>query len=166
MQLRRPGQSERWRVAVFATVVGLHLVVGSLLLAAGTVRIVRPRAGSALALLSLPQESHLKIPAALPASTPTLNSRRRESSPDIDLPVGVAEPEPNNPLPCRLICALTPRPLRGDSRTRRRVKDAGEILPGRRNHSLRGGGITRRSLAIVTCGATVSMRRVESSSLG
>jgi hypothetical protein len=99
MQLRRPGQSETWRVAVFIAVVGLHVVVGLLLFAKGTVRIARLLVvDSPLSLLSLSQESPPKLPATLPASIPTQNLRRRESSHDIDLPVSVVEPALNNAI--------------------------------------------------------------------
>jgi hypothetical protein len=94
MQLRRPGQSERWRVAVFVAVVGLHFVVGLLLFAVGTVQIVRPRVDTPLSLLTLAQESPPPIPIASPAS----NLKGREASRDIELPVGVAEPEPKNAI--------------------------------------------------------------------
>jgi hypothetical protein len=77
-------------------VVGLHFLAGLLLFATGSIRIARLRAvDSPLLLVSLSQESHPKLPAALPPSRPTQNSRRRESSLDIDPPVGVVEPEPN-----------------------------------------------------------------------
>jgi hypothetical protein len=99
MQLRRPIQSERWRVAVFVAVVGLHFVVGLLLLANGTVRIAHLRAvDSPLSLLWLSQESPPTLPATLPALIPTKNLRRREASRELDPPVSVAEPEPNNAI--------------------------------------------------------------------
>jgi hypothetical protein len=80
-------------------VVGLHVVVGLLLFAKGTVRIARLRVvDSPLSLLSLSQEGPPQLPATLPASIPTQNLRRRESSHDIDLPVSVVEPEPNNAI--------------------------------------------------------------------
>jgi hypothetical protein len=44
MRLKRPDQSERWRVAVFVAVVGLHVLAGLVLFAAGTIRIERLRA--------------------------------------------------------------------------------------------------------------------------
>ena len=98
MQLRRPGQSERWRVAVFVAVVGLHFLAGLLIFATGSIRIARLRViDSPLSLLSLSQESPPKLPASLPPSIPTQNLRRRESSRDIELPAG-AEPEPNNAI--------------------------------------------------------------------
>jgi hypothetical protein len=99
MQLRRPGQSERWRVAVFVAVVGLHFLAGLLIFATGTIRIARLRVvDSPLLLLSLSQESPPKLPATLPASIPTQNLKKREAPREIDLPAGVAEPEPNNAI--------------------------------------------------------------------
>jgi hypothetical protein len=63
------------------------------------IRIARLRdVDSPLSLLSLSQESPPKQPATLPASIPTQNLRRRESSRDIDLPVNVAEPDPSNAI--------------------------------------------------------------------
>jgi hypothetical protein len=99
MQLRRPGQSERWRVAVFVAVVGLHFLVVLLIFATGSIRIARLRVvDSPLSLLSLSQESPPKLPATLPASIPTQNLRRREAPREIDLPAREAEPEPNNAI--------------------------------------------------------------------
>jgi len=99
MQLRRPEESERWRVAVFVAVVGLHFLVVFLIFAMGSIRIARLRVvDSPLSLLSLSQESPPKLPAKLPASIPTQNLRRRESSQDIDLPAREAEPESNNAI--------------------------------------------------------------------
>jgi hypothetical protein len=98
MQLRRSGQSERWRVAVLVVVVGLHFLAGLLIFATGTIRIARLRVvDSPLSLLSLSQTIPFKLPATLPASIPTQNFRRRESLRDIDLPAS-AEPEPNNAI--------------------------------------------------------------------
>jgi hypothetical protein len=98
MQVRRHGQSERWRVAVFVAVVGLHFLVVLLIFATGRIRIARLSVvDSPLSLLSLSHESPPKLPATLPSSIPTHNLRRREHSPDIDLPVSV-EPELNNAI--------------------------------------------------------------------
>jgi hypothetical protein len=97
MKLRRPGQSERWRVAVFVAVVGLHVVVGLLIFATGGIRIARLRVvDSPLSLLSLSQES-LKLPTTLPAAIPTQNLRRRAESREIDRPTSV-ESEPNDAI--------------------------------------------------------------------
>lgn len=99
MQLRRSGQSERWRVAVFVAVVALHLLAGLLIFATGTTRIARLRvADSPLLLLSLSRESLPKVPATLPSSVPARNLRKREASREIDLPSSVAEAEPNNAI--------------------------------------------------------------------
>jgi hypothetical protein len=98
MQLGRPGQSERWRVAVFVAVVGLHFLVVLLIFATDSIRIARLRVvDSPLSLLTLSQESPPNLPATLPSSIPTQNLRRRESSRDIDLPAS-PEPEPNNAI--------------------------------------------------------------------
>jgi hypothetical protein len=98
MQLGRPGQSERWRVAVFVAVVGLHFLVVLLIFATDSIRIARLRVvDSPLSLLTLSQESPPNLPATLPSSIPTQNLRRRESSRDIDLPAS-SEPEPNNAI--------------------------------------------------------------------
>jgi hypothetical protein len=79
-------------------VVGLHFLVVLLILATGRIRIARLRViDSPLSLLSLSQESPPKLPATLPASIPTQNLRRRESSRYIDLPANV-ESEPNNAI--------------------------------------------------------------------
>jgi hypothetical protein len=99
MKLRRPGQSERWRVAVLVAVVGLHFLIGFLIFATGTIRIARLRVvDSPLSLLALSQESQLKAPATLPESIPTQNLRRREALREIDRPASVVEPEPNNAI--------------------------------------------------------------------
>jgi hypothetical protein len=80
-------------------VVGLHFLAGLLIFATGSIRIARLRAvDSPLSLVSLSRESPPKLPATLPPSKPTQNSRRRESSRHIDLPVSVVEPEPNNAI--------------------------------------------------------------------
>jgi hypothetical protein len=94
MQLRRPGQSERWRVAVFVAVVGLHFLVGVIILATGTIRITRLRAAETpLSLLSLAPESPPKLPVTPPAID-TQNIKNREPPRDRDrLPS--ARPETN-----------------------------------------------------------------------
>jgi hypothetical protein len=98
MQLRRPGQAERGRVAVFIAVVGLHFLVGVIVLGTGTIRIARLRAETPLLLLSLSRENPPKLPATFPASIPTRKLGRRESSRDIDRPSSIAELEPNNAI--------------------------------------------------------------------
>jgi hypothetical protein len=97
MQLRRPGQSERWRVAVFFAVAGLHFLVGFIILATGTIRLGRLRADTPLLLLSLSEE---RPPRALPVTSPApaQTLRRRETPRNSDRPPSVAEPEPNNAI--------------------------------------------------------------------
>lgn len=98
MQLRRPKQSERWRVAVFIAVVGLHLLAGSMILATGTLRIARLRsADSPLTFLPLAQQRRPQLQATSPA-TPTQTLRKREISADFDRLPSVAAPEPNNAI--------------------------------------------------------------------
>jgi hypothetical protein len=95
MQLRRSGQSGRWRVAAFVAVVGLHFLVGFLIFATDSIRIARSRVvDSPLSLLSLAQERPPKSPATLPASIPTQSLRRREAR-EIDRPPSA---EPNNAI--------------------------------------------------------------------
>jgi hypothetical protein len=99
MRLRRPDRSERWRVAVFIAVAGLHFLAGWLIFATGTIRIARVRAVDApLPLLWLFQERPppLRVPAA--ASAPERNLKRRAASRDIARPPGVATPEPGNAI--------------------------------------------------------------------
>lgn len=91
-------QAEKWRVAVLVAVVGLHFLAALLIFATDGIRITSLRvADSSLPLLSLPQESPRKPPAALPASIPTLK-QKREASRDIDLPASIVEPEPGNAI--------------------------------------------------------------------
>jgi hypothetical protein len=74
--LRRPGQSVRWRVAVFLVVVGLHFLVAVIILATGTIRIARLRTVEApLSLLSLTQESPPKPPVTPPGSSQVVKHR-------------------------------------------------------------------------------------------
>jgi hypothetical protein len=97
MPLRPTGRSERWRVTVFVAVVGLHILVGCILVTARTVRIARLRADTPLSLLPLPRDRPLKVPAASrPAPTPNL--KRREASPDIGRPSSIVAPEPDNAI--------------------------------------------------------------------
>jgi hypothetical protein len=92
MQLRQPRQSERCRVAVFVAVVGLHFVVGLLLLAPGTLRNAGLRADTPLSLITLPQER--PPPATVRSPTPTI--KRQELSRGIDRPP--TEPAPSNAI--------------------------------------------------------------------
>jgi hypothetical protein len=98
MQLRRHGQTERWRVAVFVAVVGLHLLAGLIILSNGTIRVARLRSEEApLSFLSLSPKSPPALPVVSPA-TPTQNARRREASRDIERLPNPSEPEPNNAI--------------------------------------------------------------------
>jgi hypothetical protein len=97
MPLRPTGQSERWRVAVFVTVLGLHILAGFMIVTARTIRIARLRAEIPLSLLPLSRDRPRKVPAATPA-TPAPSLRRREASPDIDRPSTSAEPKPDNAI--------------------------------------------------------------------
>ena len=100
MRLRRPGKAERWRAAVFAAVVGLHVLAVSLLFATGTIRIARPRAAETpLSLLWLSPPSPPQLPAAAAASTLQHNLGKRAASPDIESPPpSVTAPEPSNAI--------------------------------------------------------------------
>ena len=98
MQLRRHGQTERWRVAVFVAVVGLHFLAGLTILSNGTIRIARLRSEEApLSFLSLSRKSPPELPVAAPA-TPRQNARRREASRNIERLPNPSEPEPNNAI--------------------------------------------------------------------
>ena len=97
MPLRPTGRSERWRVAVFVAVVGLHFLVGLVIVTARNIRIARLRADAPLSLLPLAKDRPSKAPAAVPAAAaPVL--RRREASRDIERPSRAAEPEPDNAI--------------------------------------------------------------------
>jgi hypothetical protein len=98
MQLRRPGQEDRGRAAVFIAVLGLHLLLGLVVFGTGTNRIARLRADSPLSLLSLSRENPPKLPAALPASMPKQKFERRESPRDIEPPPRIAELEPSHAI--------------------------------------------------------------------
>ena len=105
MRLKRPDQSERWRVAVFVAVVGLHFLAGLLLYALRTTRIERLRGVDApLSLLWLSPESPAPRPAAPSASIPEHSVRRKEvprdieRSPDTARSPEVAAPEPGNAI--------------------------------------------------------------------
>jgi hypothetical protein len=99
MRLKRPDQSERWRVAVFLAVVGLHALAGLVLFAARTTRIERLRGVDApLSLLWLSPESAPPRPVAPSASIPQHNVRRKEAPLDIERSPEVATPEPGNAI--------------------------------------------------------------------
>ena len=95
--MKRPGQSERWRVAVFVAVVGLHFLAGLIILSNGTIRVARLRSADArLSFLSLSPESSPRLPVRSPASVSTQNRKRPEALEIERLPR--AEPEPNNAI--------------------------------------------------------------------
>jgi hypothetical protein len=99
MRLKRPDQSERWRVAVFVAVVGLHILAGLVLFAARTTQIERLRGVDApLSLLWLSPERPPPRPVAPSASIPEHNVRRKEAPPDTERPSEVATPEPSNAI--------------------------------------------------------------------
>ena len=100
MRLRRPGQAQRWRAAVLAAVVGLHVLTVWLLFETGTIRIVRMRAADApLSLLWLLPQRSPQLPAASAASTLQQNLKKRAASPDIESPPpSIAAPEPSNAI--------------------------------------------------------------------
>lgn len=98
MRLRRPGQAERGRVAVFIAVVSLHFFLVVIVAGTGSIRIARLRADSPLSLLLLSRESLPRFPAISPASIPNQKLIRRESLRDIKRPPSIAEPEPDNAI--------------------------------------------------------------------
>jgi hypothetical protein len=98
MQLRRPGQSERLRLAVFVAVVGLHFLAGLIVLSNGIIRVARLRSEDApLSFLSLSPKRPPELPVTSPA-TPTQNVRRREASRDVERLPNPAEPQTNNAI--------------------------------------------------------------------
>jgi hypothetical protein len=99
MRLRRPGQAERWRAAVFAAVTGLHVLAIWVLFATGTIRIARLHAADApLSLLWLFPESPLRVPAASKSSAPEHNLKQRSGSREVEPPPSVMPPEPSNAI--------------------------------------------------------------------
>jgi hypothetical protein len=98
MRLKRPGQSERWRVAVFIAVIGLHVLAGLLIFSTGTIRIERLPAAAPLSLLWLSPENPLKLPVPSAATTPEPSLKRRQASLDVEPPAAHAVPEPNNAI--------------------------------------------------------------------
>ena len=94
--MRRPRQSERWRVAVFIAVLGLHFAVGLLLFSGRTIRIVRPNVDTPVSLLTLPRESPAQTPAVSSASVKNL--KRRQISKDFDQSAKKPAAEPNNAI--------------------------------------------------------------------
>lgn len=98
MRLRLTGQAEKWRVAVFIAVVGLHLLAGLALFATGTIRVARLRpVETPMALLRISPQRPPQLPAAV-STTLQHNVKRREASPDLDRPPDVAAPEPSNAI--------------------------------------------------------------------
>ena len=98
MRLKRPGRSERWRVAVFVAVVGLHFLVGLLIFATGAIRIGR-LVDAPLSLLWLsPESPPPPLPVTSAAPMPEHRVKRREASRDIDRPRAAVEPEPSNAI--------------------------------------------------------------------
>ena len=99
MRLKRPDQSERWRLAVFVAVVGLHVLAGLILFAARTTRIERLRGVDApLSLLWLSPESPPPRRVAPSASIPEHNVRRKEAPLDVERSPEVAAPERSNAI--------------------------------------------------------------------
>jgi hypothetical protein len=99
MRLMRHGQSGRWRLAVFAAVVGVHVLAGLLIFATSTSRIARLRTvGAPPPLLWLSHESPPQHSAASSTSIPERNVRRKETPLDIEPPADVAAPEPSNAI--------------------------------------------------------------------
>jgi hypothetical protein len=96
MRLKRPDRTERGRVAVFAAVVGLHVLAGLLLLATGTIRIARLRADAPLSLLWLSQERPTRL--ASPSALPEHSLNRRAAPLDFARPPEVAAPAANNAI--------------------------------------------------------------------
>jgi hypothetical protein len=95
----RASQSERWRLAVFVAVVGLHFLAGLLIVATRTIRIGRMRAVDApLSLLRLSQESPAKPPVAGAASIPEHGVKKKAASPDVEPTPNVAAPEASNAI--------------------------------------------------------------------
>jgi len=98
MLLTRPNRTERWRVAVFIAVVGLHLLTGLLMLAATKVRIAILRPEQGVIVMFLPSAEPRRPPSDLSTSqvpTNVLNPKKREPSTPADRkPMA----EPNNAI--------------------------------------------------------------------
>jgi hypothetical protein len=98
MLLTRPDRTERWRVAVFFAVVGVHLLAGLLMLAATKVRtaILSPEQG--VIVTFLPSAELRRPPSDLstsPVPTNLSNPKKRESSTPAD---GKPVAEPDNAI--------------------------------------------------------------------
>jgi hypothetical protein len=99
MRLKRPDQSERWRVGVFVAVVGLHVLAGLFIFATGSIRIARPRAvDTPLSLLWLSPESPQQRPVPSAATNPERNLKRREAAREVERPPEFAAPESSNAI--------------------------------------------------------------------
>ncbi len=99
MKRRDAGEIDRWRVAVFVAVVALHVLVGLLLFATGTIRVGRPPAVEApLALVWLSLKSPARLPVAAAASIPTHTPKRKEALPEIQRQPEAATLEPSNAI--------------------------------------------------------------------
>lgn len=94
--VRRSGEAKGWRVAVFIAVIGLHCLVGFIVIPSRTIRIASLHADGNLVLLSLPQKEH-PPPLPMPA-VPSHGPKRADATLDIPQPSNVAEPEPNNAI--------------------------------------------------------------------
>lgn len=94
--MRRPEQSERWRVAVFVAVVGLHCLTGFIVVASRTIRIARLPAETPPSLLILAQQIPQQVTAPSPASIH--NFKSPHTQPDVSQRPNIAEPEPNNAI--------------------------------------------------------------------
>ena len=167
MKRRDAGEIDRWRVAVFVAVVALHVLVGLLLFATGTIRVGRPPAVEApLALVWLSLKSPARLPVAAAASIPTHTPKRKEALPEIQRQPEAATFEPSNAITLPLDLSAD-----ADAAARREAqkegkKDGGEISPDLRNRSCSGGEITLPGCAILIRAATRSARRGASSSPG
>ena len=98
MLLTRPDRTERWRVAVFIAVVGLHLLVGLLMLAATNIRIAKLQREQGVVVMFLPSTKLRRPPSDLSTSqvpTNISNPNKRESSSPAD---GKPMAEPNNAI--------------------------------------------------------------------
>ena len=98
MRLKRPDHSDRWRVAVFVAVLGLHVLAGLLLFATGTIRIGHSRADAPLSLLWLPPQTSQRVTVPSAAAAPERSLKRRDAARKIDQPSVVTPPVPGNAI--------------------------------------------------------------------
>lgn len=95
----RPADPERWRIAVFVAVLGLHVLVGLLLFTAGTIRVALPTVAEApLSLVWLSSEPRPRAPVAAAVSIPARSPKRKEALSEIEQRPGAATPEPSNAI--------------------------------------------------------------------